>query len=110
MDALEWTARSCREYSCRLLGYGEEWRSSETRTPWAEGEMRQAAVFGEHLRLRRRVEVDLDGNAIRLTDTRHQPWVRFNPAHAAVSHQSGLATGGRRLATRGANRPHPVVN
>ena len=110
MDALHESDARVANIPARLLGYGEEWRSSETRTPWAEGEMRQAAVFGEHLRLRRRVEVDLDGNAIRLTDTRHQPWVRFNPAHAAVSHQSGLATGGRRLATRGANRPHPVVN
>lgn len=110
MDALNESDARVANIPARLLGYGEEWRSSETRTPWAEGEMRQAAVFGEHLRLRRRVEVDLDGNAIRLTDTRHQPWVRFNPAHAAVSHQSGLATGGRRLATRGANRPHPVVN
>jgi hypothetical protein len=53
----------------RLLGYGEEWRSADTCTLWAEGEVRQAAVFGEHLRLRRRIEADLGSNAIRLTDT-----------------------------------------
>jgi len=53
----------------RLLGYGEEWRSPDTCTLWAEGEVRQAAVFGEHLRLRRRIEADLGGNGIRLTDT-----------------------------------------
>jgi hypothetical protein len=53
----------------RLVGYGEEWRSPDTCTLWAEGEVRQAAVFGEHLRLRRRIEADLGGNAIRLTDT-----------------------------------------
>jgi hypothetical protein len=53
----------------RLIGYGEEWRSADTCTLWAEGEVRQAAVFGEHLRLRRRVEADLGGNSIRLTDT-----------------------------------------
>lgn len=53
----------------RLLGYGEEWRSPEICTLWAEGEVRQAAVFGEHLRLRRRIEADLGGNSIRLTDT-----------------------------------------
>jgi len=53
----------------RLLGYGEEWRSPDVCTLWAEGEVRQAAVFGEHLRLRRRVEADLGGNAIRLIDT-----------------------------------------
>src|SRR5438094_6317443 len=53
----------------RLIGYGEEWRSPDTCTLWAEGEVRQAAVFGEHLRLHRRIEADLGGNAIRLTDT-----------------------------------------
>jgi hypothetical protein len=53
----------------RLIGYGEEWKSDDVCTLWAEGEVRQAAVFGEHLRLRRRVEADLGGNTIRLTDT-----------------------------------------
>ncbi len=53
----------------RLIGYGEEWRSSDVCTLWAEGEVRQAAIFGEHLRLRRRIEADLGSNAIRLTDT-----------------------------------------
>ena len=36
---------------------------------WAEGEVRQAAVFGEHLLLHRRIEADLGGTEIRLTDT-----------------------------------------
>ncbi|MEV4086717.1 aldose 1-epimerase family protein, partial [Nonomuraea fuscirosea] len=36
---------------------------------WAEGEVRQAAVFAENLRLVRRIEADLGGNEIRLTDT-----------------------------------------
>jgi hypothetical protein len=31
--------------------------------------VRQAAIFGEHLRLRRRIEADLGGNDIRLIDT-----------------------------------------
>lgn len=53
----------------RLIGYGEDWRSPDTCTLWAEGEVRQAAVFGEHLRLRRRIEADLGGDSIRLTDT-----------------------------------------
>jgi len=52
----------------RLMGYGEDWRSADTCTLWAEGEVRQAAVFGEHLRLRRRVEADLGSNEIRLVD------------------------------------------
>jgi hypothetical protein len=53
----------------RLTGYGEDWRSADRCVLWAEGEVRQAAVFGEHLRLRRRIEADLGGNSIRLTDT-----------------------------------------
>jgi Domain of unknown function (DUF4432) len=53
----------------QLIGYGAEWRTPEVCTLWAEGDVRQAAVFGEHLRLRRRIEADLGGNAIRLIDT-----------------------------------------
>jgi hypothetical protein len=52
----------------RLIGYGEEWLSPDHCTLWAEGEIRQAAIFGEHLRLRRRIEADLGGNTIRLID------------------------------------------
>jgi len=52
----------------RLLGYGETWQGSRA-VLWAEGEVRQAAVFGEHLLLRRRIEADLGGTEIRLTDT-----------------------------------------
>jgi Domain of unknown function (DUF4432) len=52
----------------RLIGYGEEWRSSDVCTLWAEGEVRQVAIFAEHLRLRRRIEADLGGNSIRLVD------------------------------------------
>jgi hypothetical protein len=36
---------------------------------WAEGEVVQAALFGEQLRLRRRVEADLGGISVRITDT-----------------------------------------
>jgi len=36
---------------------------------WAEGEIRQAAIFAEHLRLTRRIEADLGGREFRLTDT-----------------------------------------
>ena len=53
----------------RLVGYGEQWTSPERCILWAEGEIRQAAVFGEHLRLHRRIEADLGGDEIRLTDT-----------------------------------------
>ena len=52
----------------RLIGAGEAWDGDEC-VLWAEGEVRQAAVFGEHLRLRRRIEADLGGDEIRLRDT-----------------------------------------
>ncbi|MGH3165687.1 MAG: aldose 1-epimerase family protein [Trebonia sp.] len=52
----------------RLAGYGERWDGGRC-VLWAEGEVRQAAIFGEHLVLRRRIEADLGGTEIRLTDT-----------------------------------------
>lgn len=51
----------------RLTGYGETW-DGDTCVLWAEGTMVQAAVFGEVLHLHRRIEADLGGNEIRLTD------------------------------------------
>jgi Domain of unknown function (DUF4432) len=39
----------------RLIGYGERW-DGDTCVLWAEGEVLQSAVFGEHLRLHRRIE------------------------------------------------------
>jgi hypothetical protein len=39
----------------RLVGYGERWEGEEC-VLWAEGEVLQSAVFGEHLLLRRRIE------------------------------------------------------
>ncbi|WP_049579011.1 aldose 1-epimerase family protein [Streptomyces sp. SBT349] len=53
----------------RLHGYGERWTEDGRCVLWAEGEVRQAAVFAEHLRLIRRIEADLGGGEIRLTDT-----------------------------------------
>jgi hypothetical protein len=52
----------------RLHGYGERW-DGDRCVLWAEGEIRQAAIFAEHLRLTRRIEADLGGTEIRLTDT-----------------------------------------
>ena len=52
----------------RLTGYGERWEAGRC-VLWAEGEVRQAAIFGEHLVLRRRIEADLHGTEIRLSDT-----------------------------------------
>ncbi len=51
----------------RLTGYGERWEGDRCIL-WAEGVVTQAAVFGEVLELHRRIEADLGGNDIRLTD------------------------------------------
>lgn len=51
----------------RLTGYGERWEGDRC-VLWAEGIVQQAAVFGEDLHLVRRIEADVGGNEIRLTD------------------------------------------
>ena len=52
----------------RLIGYGADWEEDELLI-WAEGEMRQFALAGENLRLRRRIETHAGSNRIRLIDT-----------------------------------------
>ena len=52
----------------RLAGYGARWDGDDC-VLWAEGEVVQAALFGEQLQLRRRVEADLGGISLRITDT-----------------------------------------
>jgi hypothetical protein len=52
----------------RLAGYGADWRGDDC-VLWAEGEVLQAALFGEQLRMRRRIEADLGGTSVRITDT-----------------------------------------
>ena len=51
----------------RLTGYGETWIGDEC-VLWAEGVVQQSAVFGEDLHLIRRIEADVGGNDIRITD------------------------------------------
>ncbi len=51
----------------RLTGYGEHWQGDRCIL-WAEGAVRQATVFGENLALYRRIEADVGGDEIRLTD------------------------------------------
>ncbi|WP_439601349.1 aldose 1-epimerase family protein [Devosia sp.] len=51
----------------KLSGYGEEWRGDEC-VLWAEGIVQQSAVFGEDLHLIRRIEADVGGNEIRISD------------------------------------------
>jgi hypothetical protein len=45
----------------RLIGYGEQWDGDECLL-WAEREVVQAAIFGEHLVLRRRIEAKVGGS------------------------------------------------
>jgi hypothetical protein len=51
----------------KLTGYGEEWRGDDC-VLWAEGIVQQSAVFGEDLHLIRRIEADVGGKDIRITD------------------------------------------
>jgi hypothetical protein len=51
----------------RLTGYGETW-DGDRCVLWAEGVVQQAAVFGENLHLIRRVEADVGGDEIRISD------------------------------------------
>ncbi len=51
----------------RLVSYGERWDGDQC-TLFAEGEVRQAAVFGEHLVLIRRIEIPADGSGLTIHD------------------------------------------
>lgn len=51
----------------RLTGYGERWEGDECIL-WAEGTIRQAAVFGEALELRRRIETKVGANHFTVHD------------------------------------------
>jgi hypothetical protein len=52
----------------RLAGYGARWQGDEC-VLWAEAEVSQMAVFGEQLVLTRRIEADLGGTSVRISDT-----------------------------------------
>ena len=76
----------------RLTGYGERWDGNNC-VLWAEGLVTQAAVFGEVLQLHRRVEADLAGSEIRLTDrvvnvgfapTPHMFFYHFNIGYPVI--------------------------
>ena len=63
----------------RLVGYGERWEGDEC-VLWAEGEVLQSMVFGEHLLLRRRIEARVGERRFRIHD------VVENAGHTRVSH------------------------
>lgn len=51
----------------RLTGYGERWEG-DACVLWAEGEVLQASMFGEHLRLTRRVEARVGESRLTIHD------------------------------------------
>jgi Domain of unknown function (DUF4432) len=51
----------------RLTGYGEDWDAAEP-VVFAEGEVVQSRLGGEHLRLQRRLEAPVGGRELRITD------------------------------------------
>ena len=63
----------------RLVGYGERWDGDEC-VLWAEGEVLQSAIFGEHLALRRRVEARVGESRFTIHD------VVENVGHHPTSH------------------------
>jgi len=73
----------------RLTGYGETW-DGDRCILWAEGVVVQAALFGEVLHLHRRIEADLGGNEIRLTDrvanAGYQPTPHMFFYHVNIGH------------------------
>ena len=84
----------------RLNGYGERWEEDKCFL-WAEGTVRQSAVFAEDLELVRRIEVEVGTNEIHLKDrvrnrgfnrTAHMLCYHINVGHPV------LAAGARYLA------------
>jgi len=63
----------------RLVGYGERWEGDEC-VLWAEGEVLQSEIFGEHLVLRRRIEARLGDSHFTIHD------VVENVGHHRTSH------------------------
>ena len=51
----------------RLTGYGERWEGDRC-VLWAEGVVQQSAMFGEDLYLFRRIEAEVGGREIRVSD------------------------------------------
>lgn len=69
----------------RLAGYGTLRDPAGRHTLWAEGEIRQAAMFGEFLVLTRRIEAEVGGTTLTLHDTVENRGFRPTP-HALLYH------------------------
>lgn len=68
----------------RLAGYGERW-DGDACVLWAEGEIRQATMFGENLLLQRRIEVPVGGTELTIHDTVTNDGMHPTP-HALLYH------------------------
>ena len=93
----------------RLAGYGERWEGDECIL-WAEGEVLQAAVFGEHLLLRRHVEARVGESRLKIHDevenvgfarTPHMYLYHVNIGFPVVDEGSELLAPARSVAARG---------
>lgn len=67
-----------------LMGYGLRW-DGDACTLWAEGEIRQATMFGEFLVLTRRIEAEVGGTSVRVHDTVENRGFHPTP-HAMLYH------------------------
>jgi hypothetical protein len=97
----------------RLVGYGERW-DGDTCTLWAEGETLVAAVFGEQLVLRRRIEAVVGESRLRVHDvvenvghdlTPHMLLYHVNAGFPVVDEGSELLVAATAVQARG---DHPV--
>jgi hypothetical protein len=91
----------------RLIGYGERWIGDECLL-WAEGEVLQSAIFGEHLLLRRRVEARLGESRFSIHDevenvghsrSSHMQLYHCNAGFPVVDEGSELLIPSRRTTT-----------
>jgi len=93
----------------RLAGYGERWEGDEC-VLWAEGEVLQAAVFGEHLLLRRRIQAQVGESRLTIRDevenvgyarTPHMYLYHVNVGFPVVDDGAELLAPARSVAARG---------
>lgn len=68
----------------RLTGYGTCW-DGDRCILWAEGEVRQATMFGENLQLTRRIEAEVGGDSLTVKDRVTSFSFRTTP-HAMLYH------------------------
>ncbi len=88
----------------RLAGYGERWDGDEC-VLWAEGEVSQAAVFGENLLLRRRVEARVGESRLTIHDEVENVGLWPDAAHVPLPRQRRLPGRGRGRRAAGPREP-----